>query len=101
MKGKRAPTYDLSEIQRKVAAGDFRVTFSARDGAALLGFQESDIARCVTALRPTDFYKSMEAEQASGLWQDVYRPTFEGIALYVKLQVALRGKAVVISFKEK
>lgn len=101
MKGEPTPTYDLAEVQRKMRAGEYRVTTSARDAAALLGFQESDIERCIASLRRMDFYKSMEAERAPGLWQDVYRPTFEGVALYVKVQIAVRGNAVVISFKEK
>ncbi len=34
-----------------------------------------------------------------GLMQDVYKPTYEGLRLYVKLQLGKFGKAVVISFK--
>ncbi len=101
MGGKNNPAYDLSEIQRKVGAGAFRITFSARAGAALLGLGEADIVRCVLELRQSDFYKSMEAETAPGLWQDVYRPVFEGLLLYVKVQIAIQGDAVVISFKER
>jgi motility quorum-sensing regulator / GCU-specific mRNA interferase toxin len=101
MKPRRSPTYDLARIQERVKAGQYRITFSARLGAGALGFTESDIVRAVLSLRPGDFYKSMEAEAAPGLWQDVYRPRFAGVALYVKLQIEVRGDAVVISFKGK
>jgi motility quorum-sensing regulator / GCU-specific mRNA interferase toxin len=55
---------------------------------------------CLLALTAADFYKSMESEAVPGLWQDVYRPVFEGLALYVKLQIWADGLVVVISFKE-
>jgi motility quorum-sensing regulator/GCU-specific mRNA interferase toxin len=83
-----------------VAAGAFVVTLSAREGAAEAGFDERDILACVLGLTPRDFYKSMAADKNPGLWQDVYRPTFQGTALYVKLQISAIDNAVVISFKE-
>lgn len=93
------PTYDLSEIQTKVRAGLYWITSSARQGAAAAGLAETDVVSCVLSLRAADFYKSMEAEAAPGLWQDVYRPLYGGTALYVKLQIARSGDTVVISFK--
>lgn len=80
-------------------AGAFQITASARAGAAALKLDESDIVRCVLALTGPEFHKTMESEAAPGLWQDVYRPVFESQALCVKVQVAVRGNAVVISFK--
>ena len=94
-----APTYDLGEIQAKVQAGLYWVTVSARRGAAAVGLSEPDIVSCVLSLRAADFYKTMEAEAAPGLWQDVYRPVYHQTALYVKLQVERDGDAIVISFK--
>jgi motility quorum-sensing regulator/GCU-specific mRNA interferase toxin len=88
------------EVQRRVAAGAVVITMSAREGAARASFDERDILACVLGLTPRDFYKSMAANTHPGLWQDVYRPTFEGTALYVKLQISLIDDAVVISFKE-
>lgn len=99
MNTKRILTYDLPEIQRKVAAGQYRVTRSAFEGAAALGMDESDVTACVLGLTRADFYKSMEAAKVPGLWQDVYRSRYQGEVLYVKLQVAVQGDAVVISFK--
>lgn len=100
MNPKRIPTYDLAEIQRQIRAGRYLITRSSRDGAELLGLDESDVVACVGALTRADFYKSMPALELPGRWQDVYRPTYLGQALYVKLQQRVDGFAVVISFKE-
>lgn len=93
------PTYDLTSIQALVRSGHYRITLSAKQGASQLGFITKDIETCILGLTAGDFYKSMPAEKVPGLFQDVYRPTFGGFALYVKLQVT--SEAVVISFKEK
>jgi len=93
-----SPTYDLAEIQAKVRAGLFRITLAARRGAAGVGLDEDAVVSCILALNAADFYKTMEADAAPGLWQDVYRPMYGGIALYVKLQID-RDDAIVISFK--
>ena len=57
-------------------------------------------ADSVVALQATDFYKSMASEMRPGTWQDVYRPVYLGIPLYVKLQLTPARLVVVISFKE-
>ena len=49
-------------------------------------------------LNETHFYKTMPAEKKPGLMQDVYRITYQGRRLYLKLQV-VNGWAAVISFK--
>jgi motility quorum-sensing regulator / GCU-specific mRNA interferase toxin len=98
---KRAPRYPLSEVQALVRQGTFQVTASAARTASDLEFGRPDIVRCVLALSASDFYKSMPAERAQGLWQDVYRPLFEGVELYVKVQIRGDRMAVVISFKER
>jgi motility quorum-sensing regulator / GCU-specific mRNA interferase toxin len=82
-----------------VRAGAFQITNRARFDAAELGFDEEAITRCVLTLTGAEFYKTMPSKMVSGLWQDVYRPVFEGEALYVKLQIAHAGGSVVISFK--
>ena len=99
MTAPRHPTYDLGEVQAKVRAGLYWITFTARHGAASLGLGEDDVVACVLSLSATDFYKTMEADAAPGLWQDVYRPSYKQLALYVKLQIELDGDAIVISFK--
>jgi hypothetical protein len=66
-----------------------------------LGWDDEDVKECVLALTGADFHKTMESTDLPGLWQDVYKPLFRRVRLYVKIQVGRRGKAVVISFKEK
>lgn len=100
MKGRPVPAYDLAEVQRRVRSGYFRVTASARASILELNLEHSAASDCVLALTAADFYKSMEAEAVPGLWQDVYRPVFDGLALYVKLQISFAGFVIVISFKE-
>lgn len=103
----QAPAYDLAEIQALVRAGNWVPTGTAVCGAGELGLDRHDIEACVLALTNADFRKSMPAEKAEGLHQDVYKPRYCGHELYVKLQVqvaarAMTGsRAVVISFKRK
>ena len=52
------------------------------------------------ALNETHFYKYMPAEKVPGLWQDVYKVTYEGIRVYLKLQINFANNAIIISFKE-
>lgn len=98
------PHYDLARIKDLVLLGRRIITGMAVNGAAEMGFDESDIEDCVGALTDSDFYKTMESEQLRGAWQDVYRPVYCGIAVYLKLQLVGRAddpQAVVIQFKRK
>jgi hypothetical protein len=95
-----SPTYDLERLQTLVASGLYRITESAFQGAAALELDESDILECVGMLSIGDFYKTMPSLKINGVMQDVYRPTYMKLALYVKLQELPTGVAVVISFKE-
>jgi hypothetical protein len=80
--------------------GSWFATGAATDSAGDLGFDEDDIYDCIVGhLEETHFYKTMPAEKASQCMQDVYYITYEGVRLYVKLQV--RVDAVVVSFKEE
>jgi motility quorum-sensing regulator/GCU-specific mRNA interferase toxin len=99
----RAPAYDLEEVQRLAGQGPIscKVTEVALDGGRALGFNYDGVIEVVLAIQETDFYKSMPSVQVFGLWQDVYRLSYEGVSLYVKLQINHRGEAVVIQFKER
>jgi len=97
---KRKPTYDLESIKAAVKAGRYRVTSTARCSAHDLGLNDVDIARVVGGLERNDFYKSMTVYHDSHLWQDVYHPTYDGIALYIKFQID-EGGFLIVSFKEK
>ena len=97
-----SPSYDLTLIQALVGQGAYHVTQSAIRTAVEVGCDQADIEECVLSLAPSDFHKSMAAEQRPGTMQDVYRPIFRARALYVKLQLATAANgdtAVVISFK--
>ena len=107
---KTGPTYPLSDVVRLATVDGSRfVTASATsDSAELLGIAErSEIFRIVASLKPSHFYKTMQATQSQGLWQDVYLPTaavprFQGgVVLYCKVQINNSGALVVISFKPK
>lgn len=92
--------YHLVEIQKLVAQGQYHLTTTARQDALKLGFDHEDVRNCIQALRDSHFYKSMPADKAPGLWQDVYKITFAGTRVYLKLQINWSGQAVTISFKE-
>lgn len=96
-----APSYELERVQDLIRADEYRISAVALDGAGRLGWGVEEICECVLALATSDFYKTMESERKPGLWQDVYRPTFRGLGLYVKLQLTWVGDAVVISFKRR
>lgn len=97
------PTYDLEQIQRLIGQGPISswITITAEKGAALLGLQRSDIIDAVMELRTRHFYKTMASENQPGLWQDVYHVEHGEIPLYIKLQMTVDGRAVVVQFKRR
>lgn len=100
MTEKRRPHYTLTEVKRFIRRVESRrITRSALDGAAVLGLTDEDVVACVLDLMSVDFYKSMTATVDRTLWQDVYRPRYAGVPLYVKIQIVGGKTAVVISFK--
>lgn len=98
---KKIPHYNLEDIKQLVNEEDVFVTNQATLDADYIGYKHKEIFEVILNLKESDFYKSMPAEKNPLLWQDVYHYEVNdtGIVLYVKLQV--RGKAVVVSFKEK
>ncbi len=77
------------------------MTVSAMQGQYELGFSDRDIVDVIQSLTDTDFYKSMPPQHAGfSAWQDVYKPIFKEIELYVKFQIDNRGE-VIISFKAR
>ncbi|GBC60566.1 motility quorum-sensing regulator MqsR [Desulfonema ishimotonii] len=95
--------YDLDEIKELLDDPGTRIiTRESRKGAVRLGYAgDSDMVRRVQKLRKNEIYKTMEAEKCPGLWQDVYRTSDNAFRLYIKLQKAVNGKGVIISFKER
>ncbi len=94
------PTYRLDLVKGLMRDGSWRITGSALDTAGDLGFDEDDVFDCVVNhLSETHFYKTMPAAGVENVMQDVYHITYQGVRIYLKLQV--RTDAVVISFKEQ
>ncbi len=61
-----------------------------------MGFTFSDMLAVVSALTPTDFYKSMTTHADHRIWQDVYRPrTRSG-----DLKLTVIEDVLIVSFKE-
>ncbi|MGC1618183.1 MAG: type II toxin-antitoxin system MqsR family toxin [Candidatus Acidiferrum sp.] len=95
------PSYSLAQLKNLVRERNYRITVTAFQSAALMGFLDEDITECVSDfLEPSHFYKTMAAEQVAGLMQDVYKITYEGKRVYLKLQISKSGLAVIVSFKE-
>ena len=95
------PSYSLPRVKELVKEGKYRITVSAFQSALLMGFLDEDITECIVDfLAPSHFYKTMASEQRPGLMQDVYKITYEGKRVYLKLQINQSGLAVIVSFKE-
>lgn len=98
------PSFDLSEVKRLVEKGQWRPTNEAVKCARELEFDGQDIVECIRELVANDFYKTMESTTLQGTMQDVYRPWYCDVQIYLKLQVQqtlLQRRVVVISFKRK
>jgi motility quorum-sensing regulator / GCU-specific mRNA interferase toxin len=95
------PSHDLADVQAKVRAGFVNYRMAALRTAGELGFFRPDIDECILALCRDDFFKSMPAlvPKWAGCWQDVYKPVFEGLKLYVKLQLFPGNRVYIVSFK--
>ena len=81
-----------------IKAGKMRSTASALAGGAALGFDFEGIVGVITALTPSDFYKSMTTHADHRIWQDVYRPSTPAGEVYLKLTVV--DDLPIVSFKE-
>lgn len=95
---KGTPHCKLPWVKTLVEAGKVRTTHSARSGAAALGLSLSDMLAVVMGLQPSHFHKSMTTHADHTAWQDVYRPRWAGVDLYVKLTVI--DDVLIVSFKE-
>lgn len=98
---KRKPHYLLRDI--KIAFSDpakLNRSFASRQGADDLGMNDQAVVNAIQALKTTDFDKSMTSFADSRVWQDVYRPTLNRTALYVKFTLDSMNALFLISFKE-
>lgn len=96
------PKYNLGIIKLAFSSVDKLImTVSAMQGQYVLGFSDQDVVDTIQVLTSNDFYKSMSpAHPKFSAWQDVYKTTFKGVALYVKFQENNRGN-IIISFKAR
>ena len=94
------PTYDLTDLQKKVEVGHWQPTRRAAQDAMERGFDSEDMRECVCRLTTDDFHKTAPSETRPGTMQDVYKTEYCGRALYVKLTKGAAGKTVVISFHD-
>lgn len=102
MRAKNKPTYSLKSIQLAFQTIEkLNMTYSAMQGQYELGLSDQDVVDVIQSLSDADFYKSMPPVHTGfSAWQDVYKPVFKKVALYVKFQVDKRGE-VIISFKAR
>ncbi len=95
---KRIPQCNLHNIKALIQEGKVRITFSALEGGAALGFDADGIIEVVMNLKVKDFYKSMTTHADHRIWQDVYRTTTSAGDVYLKLTVI--DDVLIVSFKE-
>jgi motility quorum-sensing regulator / GCU-specific mRNA interferase toxin len=95
---KRTPHCKLSVVKTLIQAGKVRITLSALEGGAALGFDADGIIGVVMTLTSKDFYKSMTTHADHRIWQDVYRPATSSGEVYLKLTVM--DNVLIVSFKE-
>ncbi|MDX2143918.1 MAG: type II toxin-antitoxin system MqsR family toxin [Rhodospirillaceae bacterium] len=98
---KRKPHYPLAEIKAAFAdPATLNRSYVSKMGADALGLDDDGVVAVIQALTRKDFDKSMTSNVDHRVWQDVYRPLFEGRQLYVKFTVDARNACYLISFKE-
>lgn len=99
---KKLPTYTLERIKKAFDDADkLRMTLSARKTINDLEFSDDEVVDIIQALSLDDFYKSMPPRHESfTAWQDVYKPRYRKIDLYIKFQINLAGE-LIVSFKKK
>lgn len=102
---KRKPHYDLKTLKKLLSKETTRrVTETAQEGAALMGYPDEDaMLQVIQKLCSEHFYKSMTTKADSKIWQDVYKFKDEEKKLYIKLQIcrpAGEERAILVQFKK-
>ena len=99
---KLRPHYPLQLVLAIAAQSTgIRFTVISYNGAAELGLEESDMHAVIKNLNRTVFYKSMTSYGDNTIWQDVYRPTYKSVQLYIKITLEETERVLVISFKRR
>ncbi len=67
------PTYDLDTFKFTFSTAEaLRLTITAFNDAANLGFGKPEIVALIQTMLPAHFYKSMTSYADHKIWQDVY-----------------------------
>jgi motility quorum-sensing regulator/GCU-specific mRNA interferase toxin len=94
---KLRPHYPLYQIIQLASILESVVfTTVARRGAADIGMSVADMFSVLITLTMRDFYKSMTSYTDHTSWQDVYRPVFQGIPLYLKITIIPEHNLLVV-----
>lgn len=94
---KRKPHYDLALVRRLVREGSLAATPRVYAYFRARGWAIEYMPTCLEDLKQADFHKSQAHRERSGAWLDIYRPTVDGLRLYVKFTVD-GGTVWVLSF---
>jgi motility quorum-sensing regulator / GCU-specific mRNA interferase toxin len=96
---KRKAHYSLATVRALAREGRVRMTRTAVEGGAAMGFGAAQMVSVVASLTVRQLYKSMTSHADYRVWQDVYHvPTPMGV-VYLKLTVV--DDLLIVSFKEK
>ncbi len=95
------PKFSLARVQELARAGypHVSVTRSAIAGARALYLPIKDVVDCVCGLTEDDYEQTLESTTFPGTFQDVYKPRYQGFAIYLKVRVVEDRQTIVISFK--
>ena len=102
MTEKKKPTYSLESFKAAFSTVEsLRMTFTAANDAADLGFGKPEIVATIQTMQQKQFYKSMTANADYKVWQDVYHVPSDAGVLYVKFTADTVTLFKLLSFKEK
>ena len=96
---KRKAHYPLPTVKAMASARRVRVTKTAVEGGAAMGFGVPDMVEVIANLTGRNLYKSMTSHADHKVWHDVYHVDTEKGAVYLKLTVI--EDLLIVSFKEK
>ncbi len=98
---KLKPSFALADIKAAFAdPSRLYRSFVSILGADDLGMDDAEVVAAIQALTLADFEKSMTSIADHKVWQDVYKPKYDGRQLYVKFTPDAQGALFLISFKE-
>ena len=98
---KLKPQYGLATIKAAFAeASSLNRSFVSKQGADDLDMDDAAVVAVIQGLSAADFDKSMTSMADHRVWQDVYKPSVSGRALYVKFTLDAQKALLLISFKE-